>query len=119
MSPAGDEDLRRLFGERRTSDEAKAPPFRRLLERGRSGAARPRIGLPRLLMAAAGIFAFAALLGLLLRRPKPDVRIGEWKAPTDFLLEAPYPDLFETTPVLLERVPDYAPLLASGKGSTS
>jgi hypothetical protein len=119
MSPAGDEDLRRLFGERRTSGEAEAPPFRMFLERGRSGAARPRIGLPRLLVAASAILAFAALLGLLLRRPQPDVRIGEWKAPTDFLLEAPYPGLLETTPVLLEKVPDYAPLLASGKGSTS
>jgi hypothetical protein len=119
MSPAGDEDLRRLFEERRTSGEVKAPPFRKLLERGRSGARPARIGLPGLVMAAAAIFAIAVSLALLHRRPQPDIGIGEWKAPTDFLLETSYPDLLDTTPVLLEAVPDYAPLLAIGKGATS
>lgn len=117
MSPIGDEDLRRLFEERRTSGEENAPPFRRFLERGRSGARPARIGLPRLVMAAAAVFLFAVSLALFHRRPQPD--IGEWKAPTDVLLEVSYPDLLDTTPVLLEAVPDYAPLLASGKGATS
>lgn len=119
MSPAGDEDLRRLFEERRTSGEMKAPPFRKFLERRRSGAPRAWTGPPRLVMAAAAIFAFAVSLALFVRRPQPDIGIGEWKAPTDFLLEAPYTDLLDTTPVLLEAVPDYAPLLATEKGTTS
>lgn len=119
MSPAGDEDLRHLFQERRTSSEEKAPPFRKPVERGRSVARPARIRPARLVAAAAAILAVAALVALFHRRPQPDVGIGEWKAPTDFLLEASYPDLLDTTPVLLEAVPDYAPLLATEKGTTS
>jgi len=119
MSPAGDEDLRRLFGERRASDEEKAPPFRNVLERGRSGARATRMGRARLIMAAAAVLIFAVSLALFHRRPQPEIRIGDWRAPTDFLLEASYPDLFDTTPALLEAVPDYAPLLANEKGKTS
>lgn len=118
MSPTGDEDLRQLFEERRTSREEKAPPFRKVLERGGSAARLNRIGAGRLVMAAAAIVALAVSLTLL-RRTSPDIRIGDWKAPTDFLLEASYPDLLDTTPALLEAVPDYSSLLATEKGTTS
>ena len=67
----------------------------------------------------APVDGLAVSLALFVRRPQPDIGIGEWKGPTDFLLEAPYPDLLDTTPVLLEAVPDYAPLLATEKGTTS
>lgn len=119
MSPVGDEGLRRLFEERRTSNEEKAPPFPRFLERGRSGARPARIGPASLVTAAAAIFALAVSVALLYRRPQPATRIEDWKAPTDFLLEASYPDLLDTTPVLPEAVPDYSPLLAKEKGSKS
>lgn len=119
MSPAGDEDLRRLFEERRASDEEKAPPFRIVFGRRRPGARAARIRLARFVAAAAAILAVAISVSLFHRRPQPDIGIGEWKAPTDFLLEASYPDLLDTTPVLLEAVPDYAPLLATEKGTTS
>ncbi len=101
------------------SDEKEAPPFRGLLESQRSGARPARRVVPRLVVAAAAIFVVALSLALFSRRPRPDIDIGEWKAPTDFLLEASYPDLFDTTPPLLEAVPDYAPLLKTEKGSTS
>ena len=119
MSPAGDEDLRSLFEERRTSDEEKAPPFRIFLGRRRPDARAARIRPARLVAAAAAILAVAVSMSLFHRRPRSDVGIGEWKAPTDFLLEASYPDLLDTTPVLPEAVPDYAPLLATEKGTTS
>ncbi len=119
MSPAGDEDLRRLFEERSASDEEKAPPFRIFLGRRRPDARTARIRPARLVAASAAILAVAVSLALFLRRPQPDIGIGEWKAPTDFLLETPYTDLLDTTPALLEAVPDYAPLLATEKGTTS
>lgn len=120
MSPISDEELRRLFEERRTSGERKAPRFRAVPERGRSGGTRAaRVGIAGLVMAAAAILVFAVSLALLHRRPEAEVHIGEWKAPTDFLLEASYPELLDTTPALLEAVPDYAPLLATEKGTTS
>jgi len=119
MSPAGDEDLRRLFEERRMSDEEKAPPFRIIFGRRRPDARTVRIRPARLVAAAAAILAVAVSVSLFHRRPQPDIDIGEWKAPTDFLLEASYQDLLETTPALLEAVPDYAPLLATEKGTTS
>ncbi|MGZ5380640.1 MAG: hypothetical protein ACXWFQ_02160 [Thermoanaerobaculia bacterium] len=118
MSPVGDEDLRRLFEERWTSAEEKAPPFRKLLERGRSDARPARVGPVRFVAAAAAILALAASVALF-RRPQPAIPIEDWKAPTDFLLEAPYPDLLDTKPALLEAVPDYSPLLATEKGTTS
>ncbi|MCM3874868.1 MAG: hypothetical protein NEA02_00465 [Thermoanaerobaculia bacterium] len=116
MSPVGDEDLRRLFEERRISDEEKAPPFRMLLTRGRSGPRLAPIGPARLVAAAAAILAVAVSLSLFRRQPA--VRVGDWKAPTDFLLEAPYPGLLDSTPTLPEAVPDYSLLLATEKGTT-
>jgi hypothetical protein len=117
MSPLGDEDLRGLFEERRTLDEEKAPQFRKVLERGRSGARPAGIGPVRLVTAAAAIVALAVSVALL-QRPQPAIRIEDWKAPTDFLLEAPYPDLLDTMPALPEAVPDYSRLLATEKGTT-
>jgi hypothetical protein len=117
MSPVGDDDLRRLFEERRTSSEEKAPPFHDLVERGRSVPRPARIGFPTLAAAGSAIVAVAISLALFHRRPEPAIGIGEWKAPTDFLLDASYPDLLDTTPALLEAVPDYAPLLATQKGT--
>jgi hypothetical protein len=119
VSPVSDEDLRRLFEERRMSGEEKAPPFRGLAERPRSGARPARNAFPKLLMAATALLAIAVTFALFHTRPQPDVAIWEWKAPTDFLLEASYPDLLDTTPALLEAVPDYAPLLETKKGTTS
>ena len=118
MRPVGDEDLRRLFEKRRISGEEMAPPFRKLLERERSGARAARIGTARLVAAGAAILAVAVSLALFHRGPQL-TGIGEWKAPTDFLLEVSYPDLLDTSPVLLEAVPDYSLLLATEKGSTS
>ena len=118
MSPVGDEDLRRLFEKRRTVDEEKAPPFRKLLERGRSGARPARIGPAGLVTAAAAALALAVSLALLHRTPPPAVRIEDWRAPTDFLLDVSYPNLLDTTPVPPEAVPDYSLLLATEKGTT-
>lgn len=118
MRPVGDEDLRRLFEERRTTDEEKAPPFRKLLERGRSGARRARIGPAGLVTAAAATVALAGSLALLHRRPQPAISIEEWRAPTDFLLDASYPNVLDTTPAPPEAVPDYSLLLATEKGTT-
>jgi hypothetical protein len=119
MSPAGDEDLRRLFEERRISDEKRVLPFRIFFGRRRPDAHIARIRPARLVAATAAILAVAVSVSLFHRRAKPDIGIGEWKAPTDFLLEASYSDLLDTTPVLPEAVPDYAPLLATEKGTTS
>lgn len=118
MSPAGEEDLRRLFEERRTTAEEKAPSFRRLLERGRSGARRARIGPPGFVAAAAATLALAVSLALFHRGPQPAIRLEEWKAPTDFLLDVSYPNLLDTTPAPPEAVPDYSQLLATEKGTT-
>jgi hypothetical protein len=116
MSPLGDKDLQRLFEERRTSAEENAPPFRKLLERGRSRARTSRAGPVRFVAAAAAILALAVSV-VLFRRPQPAILIEDWKAPTDFLLESPYPDLLVTRPAPLEAVPDYSPLLATEKGT--
>jgi hypothetical protein len=117
VSPAGDDDLRRLFEERRTADEGKAPPFRKLLGRGRSGARPARIGPAGLATAAAATLALAVSLALFHRSPQPAISIEEWKAPTDFLLDFSYPSLLDTIPAP-EAVPDYSLLLATEKGTT-
>lgn len=119
MSPVGDEDLRRLFGDSRASREDAAPPFHELVERGRSRTGPARVRLPGLVLTATAILVFAASLALLHRRPQPGTGIWEWKAPTDFLLETSYPDLLDATPAVLEAMPDYAPLLANEKGPMS
>jgi hypothetical protein len=113
----GDDDLRSLFEAARKADEAAAPPFRRVLAR------RPasRSSILRVALAAAAFAALlAASLAILLarREPQPAVRIAEWKSPTDFLLEAPYPDLLGTSPALIPPIPDYRPLIANPKGHT-
>ena len=104
-----DDDLRRLYAERRRADEAAAPPFRRIL--GRPPRRAPgRLG--RALAAAAALVVLAVGARLLTRAPEPPpAEVGNWAAPTDFLLDSPYPGLTDTTPRLVEPVPDYSLLL--------
>src|SRR5260221_1820603 len=110
MRPS-DDDLRPLFEETRRADEKGAPPFRRVLERMRAVRAAPlRIG--RAVAAAAAVLVFAIALKLARHAPEPPrVGVEAWKPATDFLLEASFTDLFDSTPALPGVVPDYAPLL--------
>jgi len=104
-----DRDLRRLFRERRDTDEAGAPPFSRVR---RSEAARVRRSNRRSI-AIPAIAAVAVVLAVILLReettPKslrPEAvasgasspRWEDWTAPTDFLLEIPGRELLASTP---------------------
>ena len=115
MNPSDDDDLRRLFDESRCADEEGARSFRRVLERERAAGPAPlRIG--RIAAAAAAVAIFAISLRFIHRPPETRTgRIEAWEPPTDFLLEASFTDLYDTTPPLPGAVPDYAPLLATEK----
>jgi hypothetical protein len=115
MREPRDDEIRRLFEEARRNDEAKAPAFRRVLDRDASRRHAPR-WIGRALAAAAAVIVLTLAVRLLRPTPEaPTVRIEEWKPATDVLLEASFTDLFDVTPVLPEPVPDYAPLLAKQK----
>ena len=104
-----DDDLRRLYAESRRADEAEAPLFRHTLGRPRRRAPG-RLG--RALAAAAALAVLAIGVRLLTRAPEPPpAEVGTWAAPTKFLLDSPYPGLTDTTPRLVEPVPDYSVLL--------
>ncbi len=113
MTP--DDDLRRLYVGSRRADEAEAPPFRDVLGRPPR---RVRGGAGRALAAVAALVLLVAGARLLSRAPEPArTDAGAWTAPTDFLLESPYAGLWDTTPALVEPVPDYSPLLRDEKPS--
>jgi hypothetical protein len=120
MNRPPDDDLRGLFDEARRADEEKAPPFRRVLERG---SAR-RFATPRRIGRALAVGAASILIVISARMlhrspPIPVGRIETWKPPTDFLLEAAFTELFDTIPELPKPVPDYSLLLAKEKGDKS
>ncbi len=120
MSEHPDDDLRRLFEEARRADEGSAPPFERLMERERRGRPEALRRIGRLLAAAAAILVLAIAVRLLYRVPPPSsAPVGQtpsgieaWTPPTSTLLRVPFTDLYDSTPVLLEPVPDYSSLLA-------
>ena len=122
MSQPPDDDLRGLFEEARRADEGKAPPFRRVLERGAARrSASPRFGRA-LAVAAAAVAAIVVVISAPgFRRPRETAsgRIETWRPPTDFLLETSSSELFHTIPALPDPPPDYSTLLAKEKGSTS
>lgn len=115
MSPRGDDDLGPLFEKARRRDEKGAPSFRRVLDRVRAPHAAPlRIGRAAAAAFALVVLAISLKIGLRARETRPN-RIEAWKPPTDFLLEASFTELFDTTPLMPDAVPDYAPLLAREK----
>jgi hypothetical protein len=117
-----DDDLRRLFEETRRSDEEKAPPFRRVLERDLSRRPSPGWTVRVLAAAAAAVMVIAVVISARsLHRPQEisQARIETWKAPTDFLLEPSFTELFDSVPTLSNPVPDYSALLTKRKGNKS
>ena len=90
-----DSDLRQAFAVLRREEAEGAPTFE---------AVRARVR-PRRLVPVAGLLAAAsvavAILGsscaARIRRP-PTVSMGEWIAPTDFLLDTPGREILETVP---------------------
>ena len=109
-----DRDLAHLFEELRRADEASAPPFKDVLERGRAGRGTPaRFALLRLATLAFLLLA-AALVALLIRRPAGEtddrerpVTLARWKSPTDWLLRTPGSELLNELPTLPGSVPKY------------
>lgn len=90
-----DSDLRQAFAVLRREDAQGAPAF---------DAVRGRVR-PRRLAPVAGLLAAAsvavAILGIVVRRPDPPLpptSMGEWIAPTDFLLDTPGREILETVP---------------------
>lgn len=98
-----DADLRAAFAALRSEESAQAPSFEAVLGAASRGAVRRR--RPWLVPALTGTIAAAAVVvAVLAVRHTPDahvpagVRIEEWTAPTDFLLETPGRDFLETVP---------------------
>lgn len=103
-----DGDLRERFARLRTELAERAPDFASTWERA---GAPHRARLPLLLAGAA-----TALAGLLLLRPTPAPTppspagavlpsLGEWRAPTDFLLQTPGRELLSQLPALGRDLP--------------
>ena len=114
MPENGDRELDRLFADLRRADAAATPPFRRLLERSRTGKIRGRASLFRV-AAPTALAAVAVLAALLLRTParkpaegSPPLSLAQWISPTDFLLRTPGRELLDQPPALVEPAPDYA-----------
>jgi hypothetical protein len=97
-----DSDLRERFGSLRQEDAARAPGFERVLKRTHRGNAR-RFGVR-----AAGAAAALAVLTLTMFHflhertiPPPSMAVpalADWRAPTDFLLNAPVDALLHAVP---------------------
>ena len=92
-----DADLRRAFGVLRREEAKAAPTFEAVRARSPSGPRRlaPLGGL----LAAASVAA--AVLGIVVRRPDPPppmASMGQWIAPTDFLLATPGREILQTIP---------------------
>lgn len=118
MKDDDDRDLRRRFMALREEDTREAPGFAALWRRAQ---ARPEPRPPRrrvrwLLVAGATCAVFLAAVE---RRPRstsrptpapPSVTIatpslGEWRPPTDFLLQTPALEILTTVPALGESMP--------------
>jgi len=97
MTELGDDRLRDVFRAERASDQAWIPSFERV--RAARAVHRRRGWLPAL-----GFVCLVTVLvavGLLRRNPIPPLvrmRVGELRAPTDFLLNLPGAELLETVP---------------------
>ena len=93
-----DADLRQTFADLRREEAKAAPTFEAVRARAHGGPRRlaPLGGL----LAAAGVAA--VLLGIVVRRidppPPPMASMGEWIAPTDFLLNTPGREIVHTVP---------------------
>ena len=116
-----DSDLRKLFQEAREADEASAPDFRRIRRRAAEGRAKsPRLRWGLIALPAAGVLAVG--LSLLVagrgsdtpaRESVPSeasevsaLRLDDWTAPTDFLLETPGRELLGSFPPIGTSIPD-------------
>lgn len=121
-----EERFRRAFRELRERETSSIPSFGQLLERDPKRR-RPSVAL--LWIPAAAILLLIVLVVLPVTRAPfeepsssaPPVALGDWKSPTDFLLETPAADLLESTPVIPEPVPDYSDALSdqAQKGASS
>jgi len=122
-----DREVGRLLSEERRADEAAAPAFRELVDRGARPighrAPRRRIGPPVLLRAfAMAAVLIAAAAGVVLTRgsfpaatrptggtgtelPASAVAIASWKSPTEFLLDTPGVERLRERPALGFGVP--------------
>ncbi len=105
-----DRELERLFLASRRLDEGDAPPFSSLV------GSKPKLAPPvRPIRAAlpATLSLLVVTAGLVLlwprhspRTPPPTVGpIGEWEAPTDFLLRTPGYELLGPAPPLQDPIP--------------
>jgi hypothetical protein len=103
-----DEKLRRAFRELRER-EASSPPSFRDLTHPRRMPHRRRLWIARV---AVLLLVIGALLIPFTKKPAPSESVGDWKSPTDFLLESPATELLESTPAIPEPVPDYSDALS-------
>jgi hypothetical protein len=99
MTTQGDDqddgDLRQAFAVLRRQEAKSTPAF----EAVRARRAPRRLGALGGLLAAASVTA--AILGVVVRRsdpPLPVASMGQWIAPTDFLLETPGREILHTVP---------------------
>jgi hypothetical protein len=91
-----DGDLREAFAVLRREDAKATPAFEAVRARLRAGPRRLALGG---LLAAASVAA--VVLGVVVRRadpPPPTVSLGQWVAPTDFLLDTPGREILQTVP---------------------
>lgn len=92
-----DADLRQAFGILRREEAKATPTFEAVRARARGG--------PRRLASLGGLLAAAtvaaAILGIVVSRPGPPppmAAMGQWIAPTDFLLDTPGRAIVQTVP---------------------
>lgn len=96
-------DLRQAFAALRREDAKEAPTFDALV--ARTPLRRGRRGLVPLLGGLAAVSAVAVVLVVAAGRrpgpaPPPAASIGQWIAPTDFLLRTPGYEILQTTPLI-------------------
>lgn len=110
-----DTDLARLFEELRRADDAKAPPFRQVLEKAKAAQNASSRLLPLRVAAVAAVLAIAALTAVFLRRPAREaagqdrpVTVAQWKSPTDWLLRTPGSEILDELPAWSGLVLNYA-----------
>jgi hypothetical protein len=111
------EHLKKFFGDLHEADDPPAPPYRSLIRATDSQAGIPPVRtapLPGALVALTRGLALAVTVGALLlalrggSRPTPGddealrlaTSLGEWQAPTDFLLQTPAAEFLRSAPRL-------------------
>lgn len=119
MTDRDDSKLRALFHEAHERFDPPPPALAGLIRPAASGRAVPTRRTTAVLAAAVGLLLVAAALWLIMRGGRSTVRddealrlaaeLGDWEAPTDFLLQTPGIEFFREAPSFgapLDDLPD-------------